>query len=83
MTPGFHASASSLRLPLVALYLFNDTETKCRAGASNIGVNSPRLLYRSENFTPVRNFVTVSCRVSWVSCKRVRFEIGLPVDYNG
>ena len=54
----------------------HDTETKCRAGASNSGVNSPRLLYRSENFTPVRNFVTVSC-------KCVRCEVGLPVDYNG
>ena len=33
------------------------TATKCHAGAS-----SPRLFYWSENFTPVRNFVTVSCK---------------------
>ena len=31
--------------------------TKCLAGASHTGVSSPRLLHRSENFTPVRNFV--------------------------
>ena len=28
--------------------------------ASHPGVSSPRLLYRSENFTPVRNFAPVS-----------------------
>ena len=33
--------------------------TKCRAGSSHTGVSSPRLLHRSENFTPVRNFVTL------------------------
>ena len=43
---------------------------------SHTNVNSPWLLYRSENFTPVQNFVTVSY-------KRVPCEIGLPVDYNG
>ena len=38
------------------------TATKCHAGASHTGVSSPRLLCWSENFTPVRNFVTVSCK---------------------
>ena len=38
------------------------TATKCHAGASHTGVSSPRLLYCRENFTPVRNFVTVSCK---------------------
>ena len=40
----------------------HDTTTKCHAGASHPGVNSPRFLYRGENFTPVRNFATVSCK---------------------
>ena len=38
------------------------TATKCHPGASHTGVSSPRLLYWRENFTPVRNFVTVSCK---------------------
>ena len=33
------------------------TATKCHPG-----VSSPGLLYWSENFTPVRNFVTESCK---------------------
>ena len=37
-------------------------DTQCHAGASHSGVSSPRLLYQGENFTPVRNFVTVSCK---------------------
>ena len=43
------------------LYIcFHDTQ--CHAGASHSDVNSPRLLYQRENFTPVRNFATVSCK---------------------
>ena len=38
------------------------TATKCHADASHTGVSSSRLLYWNENFTPVRNFVTVSCK---------------------
>jgi len=45
------------------LYIcLHDTTTKCHAGASHHGVNSPRLLYRGENLTPVRNLATVSCK---------------------
>ena len=32
------------------------------AGASHSGMSSPWLLYRSENFTLVRNLPTVSCK---------------------
>ena len=31
-------------------------------GATHPGVSSPRLMYRGENFTPVRNLATVSCK---------------------
>ena len=42
------------------LYIcLHDTTTKCHAGASHLGVSSPRFLHRSENFTPVRNLATV------------------------
>ena len=45
------------------LYIcFHDTTTKCHSGASHPGRSSPRLLYRGENFTPVRNLATVSCK---------------------
>ena len=45
------------------LYIcLHDTTTKCHAGASHPGVSSPRLLYWGENFTPVRNLATVSCK---------------------
>ena len=45
------------------LYIcLNDTTTKCHAGTSRPVVSSPRLLYRGENFTPVRNLTTVSCK---------------------
>ena len=39
----------------------------CHAGASLTGVSSPRLLYRSENFSPVRNFVTLLCKLKTTS----------------
>ena len=43
------------------LYIcLHDTTTNCHAGASHPGVSSLRLLYRGENFTPVRNLATVS-----------------------
>ena len=54
--------ASSLRFPLMALYLFTWYHHKCHAGASRPGVSSPRLSHRGENFTPVRDFATVSCK---------------------
>ena len=45
------------------LYIcLHDTTTKCHAGASHPGLSSPQLLYRGENFTPVRNLATVSCK---------------------
>ena len=51
-----------------------DTTTKYHAGAS-----SPRLLYRSENFTPVRNLATVWCKREMTT----RFgKIGPRVDWN-
>ena len=56
------ASARVHSGPLSLLYIcLHDTTTKCHAGASHPGVSSPRLLYRGENFTPVRNLATVSC----------------------
>ena len=45
------------------LYIcLHDTTTKCYAGASHPGVSSPRFSHRGENFTPVRNLTTVSCK---------------------
>ena len=45
------------------LYIcLHDTITKCYAGASHPGVSSPRFSHRGENFTPVRNLATVSCK---------------------
>ena len=40
----------------------HDTTTKCYAGASHPGVSSPRFSHRGENFTPVRNLATLSCK---------------------
>ena len=40
----------------------HDNTTKCYAGASHPGVSSPRFSHRGENFTPVRNLATVSCK---------------------
>ena len=48
---------------LLWLYIcLPDTTTKCHDGVSHPGVSSPRFLYRGENFTPVRNPGTVSCK---------------------
>ena len=45
------------------LYIcLHDTTATCHASASHPGVSSSRLLYRSENFTPIRNFATLSCK---------------------
>ena len=45
------------------LYIcLHDTTTKCYAGASHPGVSLPRFSHRGENFTPVRNLATVSCK---------------------
>ena len=51
------------------------TTTKCNVGASR----SPRLLYLGENFTPVRNLATVSCKRE--NDHMFQCEIGLPVDW--
>ena len=40
----------------------NFTCTKCHASASHTGLSSPRLLYWSENFTPVGIYARVSCK---------------------
>ena len=48
---------------LSRLYIcLHDTTTKCYAGASHPGVSSPRFSHRGENFAPVRNLATVSCK---------------------
>ena len=58
------------------LYIcLHDTTTKSHAGASRPGVSSLRLSHRGENFTPVRNLATVSCKHETTT--RVRCEIGL------
>ena len=45
------------------LYIcLHDTTPKCYAGASHPGVSSPWFSHRAENFTPVRNLATVSCK---------------------
>ena len=45
------------------LYIFlHDTNTKCYAGTSHPSVSSPLFSYRGENFTPVQNLATVSCK---------------------
>ena len=56
----FRPGASSLRFPLMALYLF--TWYHHKVGASHPGVSAPRFLYRGENFTPVWNLAAVSCK---------------------
>ena len=49
--------------PLSWLYIcLHDTTTKSHAGASHPGVSSLRLSHQGENFTPVRNLATVSCK---------------------
>ena len=48
--------------PIPSRICLHDTITKCHAGASHPGVSSLRFLYRGENFTPVRNLATVSCK---------------------
>ena len=45
------------------LYIcLHDTTTKSHAGASRPGVSSLQLSHRGENFNPVRNLATVSCK---------------------
>ena len=45
------------------LYIcLHDTATKSHPGESRPGVSSLRLSHRGENFTPVRNLATVSCK---------------------
>ena len=60
------------------LYIcLHDTTTKSHAGASRPGMSSLRLSHRGENFTPVRNLATVSCKHETTT------RFGLPVDWNG
>ena len=47
---------------LYILFCLHDTTTKCLAGASRPSVSSPWFLYWGENFTPVGNLATVSCK---------------------
>ena len=42
----------------------HDTSTKSHTRASHTGASSPRFLYRSEIFTPVRKLVPMSCKRS-------------------
>ena len=66
------------------LYIcLHDTTTKCYAGASHPGVSSPRLLYRGDNFVPVRKLAKVSCKRETRNNHMFRCEIGLTVDWNG
>jgi len=58
MTPG-RVHSGFLSCLCICLH---HTTTKCHADASHPGVSSPRLLYRGENFTPVRNLATLSCK---------------------
>ena len=59
----FRIGASSLWFPLMALYLVTWYHHKCHAGASHPGVSSPPFLYQGENFIPLRNLATVSCKL--------------------
>ena len=81
MTPGgaTFAPARVYSGQLSWLYIFlHDTITKCHAGASHPDVSSPQL-YRGKNFTSVRNLATVTYKRETTT----RYEIGLPVDWNG
>ena len=53
------------------VFFLHDTNTEFHAGLSHTDVCSPRLLYRGENFIPVRNFATVSCKPQ----KTTRFDV--------
>ena len=67
----------------------HDTTTKCYAGASHPGMSSPRFSHRGENFTPVWNLTTVSCKREtttqvipvWNS-RRCKFShVNTPLDF--
>ena len=63
----FHPGASSLRFPLMALYSFTWYQHKmsCRREFTPVlffFFSSPRFLFRSEIFIPVRKFIPVSCK---------------------
>ena len=49
-------SCGSVFIPL------HDTSTKSHTRASHTGASSPRLLYRSEIFIPVRKLIPMSCK---------------------
>ena len=53
--------------------------TKCHASASHLGLSSPRLLYRGENLTPVRDLATVSCKRKMTA----RFSVKSVCRYTG
>ena len=64
MTPGATFAPDSVHFVALSwLYIcLHDTTAKCHAGASRPGVSSLQLSHRGENFTPVRNLATVSCK---------------------
>ena len=73
------AGASSLRFPVMALHLLHDTTIECHASPSRTGGSSPRLLYRGEKFTPVRNLT----QRYHVNVKRPRVSVWhWPIDWN-
>ena len=73
MTPGWLSPRKRVHSGSLSwLYIcLHDTTTKCHAGASHPGVSSPRFLYRGENFTPVQNLATVSCKLETTRLERV------------
>ena len=58
----FRAGVSSLLFPLMALHLFTWYHHKMSCRRESPQCEPPRLLYRGENFIPVRNLTTLSCK---------------------
>ena len=57
----------------------HDTTRKCHSGMTHTDASSPRLLHRREDFIPVRNPATVSCKRRTTS----RFGIKLTSRWTG
>ena len=81
MTPGATFAPERVHFGSLSwLYIcLHDTTTKCHAGASHPGVSSTRFLYRGENFTPVRNLATVSCKRETTT--RFGVKSAYPISY--
>ena len=64
MTPGPLSSPEQVHSGSLSwLYIcLHDTTKKCYPVTSHPGVSSPRSSHRGQNFTPVRNLATVSCK---------------------